>query len=78
MSAWRIRPALVEQHVELVDRVEHGVTVRTIRSVVAARAHQRVGAQEVVGGEFGARGGELPLVLGALAGGSAGARRGRP
>ena len=60
------QPGLVEQHVELVDRVERVGDHPQHQVGVAARADQRVRAQEMVLGEVGAGGGELALVLGAL------------
>ena len=53
---------------ELVDRVDRLADHPQHQVGVAARADQRVGAQEVVLGEVGAGGGELALVLGALRG----------
>jgi hypothetical protein len=54
--------------VELVDRVEVGGDGAHHQVAVAARADQRVGAQEVVLSEVVAGGGELELVLRALRG----------
>ena len=60
--------ALVEQHVQLVDRLEAGADRAHHQVAVAARAHRRVGAQEVVLAELAAGGRELALVLGPLGG----------
>ena len=54
--------ALVQQHVQLVDRLERARD-RTDHEVgVAARAHQRVGAQVVLLAERAASGRKLALV----------------
>jgi hypothetical protein len=54
--------------VELVDRLESRRRDAHHQVGVAARAHERVGAQEVVVGEVVAGGRELALVAGPLAG----------
>ena len=61
------QPALVEQHVQLVDRLEAAGDRPHHQVAVAARAHERVGAQEVVVAELAAGGRELALVGGPLA-----------
>ena len=63
--------ALVEQHVQVVDRLEAARDRPDQEVAVAARAHQRVGAEEVVLAEVAAGGHELALVRGALGGGAA-------
>ncbi len=58
--------ALVQDDVKLVDRVEARGDRADHQVRVAARADERVGAQEVVLGEVVAGRGELELVAGAL------------
>src|SRR4029453_8040564 len=64
------QPALVEQHVQLVDRVESSRERADHHVAVAAPADQRVGAQVVVGSELAAGGDELALVGGAFLAGT--------
>ena len=63
MSRAAQQPALVEQHMQLVDRIEAGGDGADHQVAVAARADQRVGAQEVLLGELLAGRSELALVV---------------
>jgi hypothetical protein len=58
--------ALVEQHVQLVDRLERARDGPDHEIAVAARTNQRVGPQVVILAEFPACGGELAFVGRAL------------